>query len=48
VLEDAPAGITAGLAAGATVIAVRSTHADDELTDAHAIVENLASLAGGR
>jgi sugar-phosphatase len=45
VLEDAPAGIAAGRAAGATVIALRTTHADSELRDAHAIADNLASLA---
>lgn len=44
VLEDAPAGIRAGRAAGAIVIALRTTHSDDELRDAHAIVDNLASL----
>jgi phosphoglycolate phosphatase-like HAD superfamily hydrolase len=44
VLEDAPAVIHAGRAAGATVIALRTTHSDDELREAHAIVENLASL----
>ncbi len=31
VLEDAPAGIAAGKAAGMTVIALRTTHADAEL-----------------
>jgi sugar-phosphatase len=44
VLEDAPAGIQAGLAAGATVIALRTTHVDDELREADAIVDDLASL----
>jgi sugar-phosphatase len=44
VLEDAPAGILAGRAAGATVIALRTTHTDDELRDAHAIADDLASL----
>jgi sugar-phosphatase len=44
VLEDAPAGIRAGRAAGATVIALRTTHSDDELRDAHAIADDLASL----
>ncbi len=44
VLEDAPAGIRAGRAAGATVIALRTTHSDYELREAHAIVDNLASL----
>ena len=45
VLEDAPAGILAGRAAGATVIALRTTHLDDELRGAHAIADDLASLA---
>ncbi len=44
VLEDAPAGIRAGRAAGATVIAVRTAHADHDLRDAHAIADDLASL----
>ncbi|HWF35051.1 MAG TPA: HAD-IA family hydrolase [Solirubrobacteraceae bacterium] len=44
VLEDAPAGISAGRAAGATVIALRTTHPDRELAHAHAIADNLASL----
>jgi sugar-phosphatase len=44
VLEDAPAGIAAGRAAGATVIAVRTTHADADLADAHAIVDDVAAL----
>ncbi len=44
VLEDAPAGIQAGLAAGATVIALRTTHDDRDLTGAHAIADDLASL----
>ena len=45
VLEDAPAGIEAGLAAGATVIALRTTHADDALGAAHAIIDDLAAIA---
>ncbi len=44
VLEDAPAGITAGRRAGVTVIAVRTTHGDDDLVDAQAIVDDLSSL----
>jgi sugar-phosphatase len=44
VLEDSPAGIDAGRAAGATVIAVRTTHPDPDLRHAHAIVDDLASL----
>jgi sugar-phosphatase len=45
VLEDAPAGILAGVRAGAVVIALRTTHDDDQLGAAHAIVDDLASLA---
>jgi len=44
VLEDAPAGIRAGRAAGAKVIALRTTHPDGELGEAHAIADDLASL----
>jgi sugar-phosphatase len=46
VLEDAPAGITAGRLAGATVIAVRSTHSDDALAEADAIVDGMGDLLG--
>jgi sugar-phosphatase len=44
VLEDAPAGIEAGKAAGATVIAMRSTHPEAELREADAIVDHIAEL----
>jgi mannitol-1-/sugar-/sorbitol-6-phosphatase len=44
VLEDAPAGIRAGRAAGAMVVALRTTYPDDELREAHAIADDLASL----
>jgi mannitol-1-/sugar-/sorbitol-6-phosphatase len=44
VLEDAPAGIAAGRAAGCYVIALRTTHADEELADADAIVDDLNGL----
>jgi sugar-phosphatase len=44
VLEDAPAGIAAGRAAGATVIALRTTHAAEDLRDADAVAESLAAL----
>jgi sugar-phosphatase len=47
VLEDAPAGIRAGRAAGALVVAVRTTHGDEELHEADAIVDDLAALARG-
>ena len=46
VLEDAPAGIRAGKAAGARVVALRTTASDAELREAGAdwIVENCASI----
>jgi len=51
VLEDAPAGIAAGKAAGASVIAIATTHPRSELGQADAIVasvaEALALLADG-
>jgi mannitol-1-/sugar-/sorbitol-6-phosphatase len=46
VLEDSPAGVLAGRATGATVIALRTTHPDDELRDADAVVDDLAALLG--
>lgn len=46
VIEDAPAGIVAGRAAGATVIAVRTTHGDDELGEADAIADDIAEVLG--
>ena len=46
VVEDAPAGIRAGKAAGARVLALRTTAPDSELRESGAdwIVDNLASL----
>jgi mannitol-1-/sugar-/sorbitol-6-phosphatase len=44
VLEDSPVGIDAGRAAGARVIALRTTHGDDALARADAIIDNLAAL----
>jgi mannitol-1-/sugar-/sorbitol-6-phosphatase len=44
VLEDSPVGIDAGRAAGARVIALRTTHGDDALAAADAIIDNLAAL----
>jgi mannitol-1-/sugar-/sorbitol-6-phosphatase len=46
VMEDAPAGIRAGKASGARVLALRTTAPDTELTQSGAdwIVNNLASL----
>jgi mannitol-1-/sugar-/sorbitol-6-phosphatase len=45
VVEDAPAGIAAGIAAGATVVAVETTHRADALAAAHAVVSDLHELA---
>jgi sugar-phosphatase len=47
VLEDAPAGVRAGRAAGATVIALRTTHGDADLAEADAIIDDLSALAVG-
>lgn len=44
VLEDAPAGITAGRAAGARVIALRTTHPDADLVQADAVADSLQAL----
>ncbi len=44
VLEDTPAGIAAGRAAGMTVLAVGGTYPDNRLTEAHAVLASLASL----
>jgi len=45
VLEDAPAGIASGKAAGMTVIAVRTTHEPSELAGADAVIDTLTALA---
>ena len=47
VMEDAPAGIRAGKAAGARVVALRTTAADAELLDAGAdwIVDDCSGLS---
>jgi sugar-phosphatase len=44
VLEDAPAGIAAGRAAGMRVVAVRCSHADHDLRDADEIVDDVAAF----
>lgn len=41
VIEDAPAGITAASAAGASVLALETTHARAELTEADAVTSSL-------
>ncbi|MGE5232397.1 MAG: HAD-IA family hydrolase [Deltaproteobacteria bacterium] len=42
--EDAPPGIAAARAAGATVIAVATTHPPDALVEAHAVAGSLADV----
>jgi sugar-phosphatase len=44
VVEDAPAGVKAGRAAGMTVWAVTTTHAQEELADAHRVAPDLVTL----
>jgi HAD superfamily hydrolase (TIGR01509 family) len=48
VLEDAPAGVEAGRAAGATVIAVLTTNDESALTRAHTRVRDLRALTSYR
>lgn len=45
VLEDAPAGVRAGKAAGMTVLAISSTHAPADLTKADTVAATLAEAA---
>lgn len=47
VVEDSPGGVAAGLAAGAYVIALTTTHTRQELADAHRIVADLTGLGPG-
>ena len=47
VVEDAPAGLAAGRAAGATVLAVATSHPAVELSPADAIVADLRSVRVG-
>src|SRR5882757_8521250 len=44
VFEDAPPGIAAGLAAGARVVALRTTHPDTDFSGAAAIVHDFTRL----
>jgi sugar-phosphatase len=44
VLEDAPAGVASGRAAGATVVAVTTTFPAGELGAAHVVLGSLAQL----
>jgi sugar-phosphatase len=45
VIEDSPAGISAGRAAGARILAVTTTHDRAELVDADAVVTDLSCLS---
>jgi mannitol-1-/sugar-/sorbitol-6-phosphatase len=47
VIEDAPAGVAAGRAAGMTVWAVATTHAVEELASAHLVAPDLPALLEG-
>lgn len=44
VLEDAPAGVRAGVDAGSPVVAVRTTHRGADLTAASAVIDDLSQL----
>jgi sugar-phosphatase len=44
VLEDAPAGVEAGLGAGCSVIALATTHAPERLSHADVVIPDLRSL----
>ena len=44
VFEDAPAGIAAGLAAGARVVALRTTHPDADFSAAAAVISDYHAL----
>jgi beta-phosphoglucomutase-like phosphatase (HAD superfamily) len=44
VVEEAPAGVSAGRAAGMVVLALLGTHAARQLRQAHAVIEQLAHL----
>ncbi|MFI9326065.1 HAD-IA family hydrolase [Kitasatospora sp. NPDC052868] len=44
VVEDAPAGVTAGRRAGMFVIGITTTHTADQLAEAHAVVDSLSDI----
>lgn len=46
VVEDSPAGVEAGRAAGAATVAVTSTHAADQLSAADVVISSLEELPG--
>jgi mannitol-1-/sugar-/sorbitol-6-phosphatase len=43
VVENAPSGVAAGIAAGATVLALLTSHTREDLEDAHLFAPNLAT-----
>jgi beta-phosphoglucomutase-like phosphatase (HAD superfamily) len=45
VFEDAPSGIRAAQAAGATVIGIPTTYLQQELSDADAVIPSLAAVS---
>ena len=45
VFEDAPAGVVAGRAAGARVVALTTTHSPQQLPSADAVISNLAGIS---
>ena len=45
-IEDAPAGVEAGKAAGMTVLALTTTHSAAELAEADELAADLTELAG--
>jgi len=45
VIEDSPAGVAAGLAAGCRVIALRTTYGDAALTGAELVLSDLEPIA---
>jgi sugar-phosphatase len=47
VVEDAPAGIAAGLTAGARVVAVTTTHTAGQVAGADVIVADLSCVSVG-
>jgi sugar-phosphatase len=48
IIEDSPAGVHAGRTAGATVVAVTTSHDADELREADLIVPNLTPITATR
>ena len=48
VVEDAPPGVEAALAAGSKVVAITTTKPADQLTGAHLVVDTFAELTPAR